>query len=259
VCFIHIYNFFTCFLFMGIEGYPEGIWLVFEILFEVILVFELIMQFILRNYLTHLWKEMHILHGKSQGFTKSKLLRYLLVAFPQTIILSLFLHRTPEKLLSFGVAVLRILKLLRFVEVKDTFDRSELKQRQKSAFSVTRILFILFYFQAFLHFWACVWLMTGRLDWSASDTAGWYNMAKFHMNPTMFEKYYESYYFIVTTFSGAGFGNVIPSTNCEWFVDTCLNLIGSSLFVCIFVDFTMEFSMRNLTQFENDNLLDESL
>ena len=146
VCFIHIYNFFTCFLFMGIEGYPEDIWLVLEILFEVILVFELVMQFILRHYLRQLWKEMHILHGKGQAFTKAKLLRYLLVAFPQTILVSLILHNSPDELLSFGIAVLRIFKLLRFNEIKDTFDRSELKQRQKSAFSVTRILFILFYF-----------------------------------------------------------------------------------------------------------------
>ena len=40
---IHIYNFFTCFFFMGIEGQPEGVWFVFEIVFEVFMVFELSM------------------------------------------------------------------------------------------------------------------------------------------------------------------------------------------------------------------------
>lgn len=109
-----------------------------------------------------------------------------------------------------------------------------------------------------MHFWACVWLITGRVDWS-NDEAGWYKMAKFHMNPSMLEMYYESYFFIITTFSGAGFGNIIPSTNCEWFVDTLLNLIGSSLFICIFVDFTMEFSMRDLKKYHNNNLLDETM
>lgn len=48
---------------------------------------------------------------------------------------------------------------------------------------------------------------------------------------------------------GAGFGNIIPSTNFEWFVGTLYNLIGSSLFIAIFVDFVTEYSMLNLTIF----------
>jgi UDP-glucose 4-epimerase len=63
----------------------------------------------------------------------------------------------------------------------------------------------------------------------------------------------------VTTISGAGFGNIIPTTTLEWFVDTFLNLIGSSLFTFIFVDFVMEFSMKDLQQFFNDNMLDQML
>jgi hypothetical protein len=96
-----------------------------------------------------------------------------------------------------------------------------------------------------MHFWTCVWLTTGRVDFSR-DVAGWYKMANFNLNPTRLEIYIESYYFVLTTFAGAGFGNIIPSTNLEWAIDTCINLIGSSLFICIFVDFVTEFSMRDL-------------
>jgi hypothetical protein len=46
---IHIYNFFTCFFFMGIEGYPEEAWYVLEILFEVLMLFEICMQLLLRT------------------------------------------------------------------------------------------------------------------------------------------------------------------------------------------------------------------
>lgn len=46
---IHIYNCFTCFFFMGIEGYPSSVWYVLEILSEVFMVFELCMQFLLRT------------------------------------------------------------------------------------------------------------------------------------------------------------------------------------------------------------------
>ena len=87
-----------------------------------------------------------------------------------------------------------------------------------------------------MHFWTCFWLATGRLDWSRNE-AGWYKMANFDKGPSTLEMYVESYYYVITTFAGAGFGNVVPSTNAEWFVATGLNLIGSSLFICIFVDF----------------------
>ena len=109
-----------------------------------------------------------------------------------------------------------------------------------------------------MHFWTCFWLATGRLDWSRNE-AGWYKMANFDKGPSTLEMYVESYYYVITTFAGAGFGNVVPSTNAEWFVATGLNLIGSSLFICIFVDFVMEYSMRCLTVYENNNLLEHTM
>jgi len=109
-----------------------------------------------------------------------------------------------------------------------------------------------------MHFFTCVWLITGRVDWSRNE-AGWYRMANFDKNPTYLEMYIESLYFVITTFAGAGFGNIVPSTNLEWFVDTFLNLIGSSLFICNFVDFVMEYSMRNLPEYENEKLLNETM
>jgi hypothetical protein len=51
------------------------------------------------------------------------------------------------------------------------------------------------------------------------------------------EQYVDSLFFAITTLGGAGFGNVVPSTNLEWGIDTIFNLIGCPLFVCIFVDF----------------------
>jgi hypothetical protein len=109
-----------------------------------------------------------------------------------------------------------------------------------------------------MHFWTCIWLLTGRVDFSR-DVAGWYKMANFNLNPTWLEMYIESYYFVLTTFAGAGFGNVVPSTNLEWAVDTIINLVGSSLFICIFVDFVTEFSMRDLRLYKNNEKLNSTL
>jgi Trk-type K+ transport system membrane component len=151
-----------------------------------------------------------------------------------------------------------MMKLLRFIEVRRFFDHIDIKTRKNSAFSVTRIVFTLYFFAAFVHFWTCIWLITGRVDWSR-HTAGWYRMDKFDMNPTMLEMYFESMHFIVSTFTGAGFGNIAPSTNFEFFVCTLLDLVGCSLFIVIFVDFTMEYKMRDLKKYQNNLLLDETL
>ena len=52
---IHSYNYFTCFMYMGIEGFPEEVWLVIEILTELFMVSELLMQFTLRTQVPWLW------------------------------------------------------------------------------------------------------------------------------------------------------------------------------------------------------------
>ena len=109
-----------------------------------------------------------------------------------------------------------------------------------------------------MHFWTCIWLLTGRVDFSR-DVAGWYKMANFNLNPTWLEMYIESYYFVLTTFAGAGFGNVVPSTNLEWAIDTVINLVGSSLVICMFVDFVTEFSMRDLRLYKNNEKLNSTL
>jgi len=100
--------------------------------------------------------------------------------------------------------------------------------------------------------------MVGRLEWETSNS-GWYKMDNFDLNPTWYEMYNESYFFIVTTCSGAGFGNVVPSTSAEYFVGTLINYIGSTLFICIFFDFMQELIMRDLPVFDNSNLYDETL
>jgi hypothetical protein len=94
-----------------------------------------------------------------------------------------------------------------------------------------------------------LWLNTGRMDPSASEKLGWYALAKFNLGPSWYEMYMESFYYVISTFSGAGFGNIIPTTDYEWFIATLINLVGTCLFSCIFVDFVMEYLLRDLKQF----------
>jgi len=171
------------------------------------------------------------------------------------------LANKPKILNSFGISCFRILKLFRWGEVHRYFTLFDLRSRKKGALSFNRALFIVYYFNAFLHFFTCVWLITGRVDMTkhGGHEEGWFKKANFDMNPTYLEMYIESLFFVITDFAGAGYGNIELSTNLEFFIDTFLNLIGSSLFICIFVDFVMEYSMRNLPVYTNAKLLDETL
>lgn len=150
------------------------------------------------------------------------------------------------------------MKLLDFDASLRFFINIDRQSRQKRASSFNRTVMILYYFIAFMHFFCCVWLITGRIDFSR-DEAGWYQMASFNQGPSKVEMYLESFFFVITTLGGAGFGNIVPSTNLEWVIGTFLNLMGSSLFICIFVDFVMEFQMRNLPVYEQDQLMYDTL
>ena len=61
---IHTYNFVTVFFFLGIEGFPEGIWLLFEIVSEVIITVDFVLRLIIRLSCPSIWEEMWLLHDK---------------------------------------------------------------------------------------------------------------------------------------------------------------------------------------------------
>lgn len=92
------------------------------------------------------------------------------------------------------------------------------------------------------HFIGCVWLMVGRLD--PSETAGWFKMAKYDtLEATISEKYIEAVFFVVATMTGLGYGNIVPSTNLEWFVDSFIMITGASIYAKFFADFAVEIYM----------------
>lgn len=92
----------------------------------------------------------------------------------------------------------------------------------------------------------CIWLIVGRID---PDPNNWFVMAKYkepvaegfnNRNVTTYEKYIDSVFYVVATMTGLGYGNVVPSTNLEWFVDIFIMITGSSIYVGFFADFAVE-------------------
>ena len=66
---IHTYNFVTTFFFLGIEGFPTGVWLMLEIITEMLIFCDFIMRLVLRFACPVIWDDMWLLHDKG---TRSK-------------------------------------------------------------------------------------------------------------------------------------------------------------------------------------------
>jgi hypothetical protein len=62
---IQTYNIITCFFFLGIAGFPQGLWLVFEVISEVITLGDCIFRLVCRLKFPEMWKDMTLLHDRS--------------------------------------------------------------------------------------------------------------------------------------------------------------------------------------------------
>ena len=54
-------------------------------------------------------------------------------------------------------------------------------------------------------------------------------------------------------------GNILPSTELDTTVCCFINFFGTAFYLMFFVDFVMEFMMRDLKKFENNKKLYELL
>jgi hypothetical protein len=108
-----------------------------------------------------------------------------------------------------------------------------------------RSIQVFFYFLLATHMIGCIWLVVGRLD---TNRQNWFMMARYlgpnsvnNVRPvTIFEKYLDAVFYVVATMTGLGYGNIVPSTNLEYFVDIFIMITGSSIYAGFFADFAVE-------------------
>ena len=112
----------------------------------------------------------------------------------------------------------------------------------KSFFNL-RTIQVIFYFLLATHMIGCIWLIIGRID---TDRNNWFVMARYEEHDTnvrevtIFEKYIDAVFYTVATMTGLGYGNIVPSTNLEYFVDIFIMITGSSIYAGFFADFAVE-------------------
>jgi hypothetical protein len=62
----HTYNFLTFWYFLGMVGFPEGFWLVLELLVELTILFDLCMRSYLKARMPNQWRTMWLLQAKEE-------------------------------------------------------------------------------------------------------------------------------------------------------------------------------------------------
>jgi hypothetical protein len=136
------------------------------------------------------------------------------------------------------------------------FETKEI-ERKNSLVTNGKTVQVVFFFLLATHMIGCIWLVIGRVD---LDRNNWFVMAKYTgenakdnvREVTDFEKYIDSVFYTVATMTGLGYGNIVPSTNLEYFVDTFIMITGSSIYAGFFADFALEIYRRNKDSIENE-------
>jgi prefoldin subunit 5 len=58
--------------------------------------------------------------------------------------------------------------------------------------------------------------------------------------------------------TGLGYGNIVPSTTLEYWVDILIMIIGSSIYAGFFADFAVEIYNQNKKTIENEQKLEQA-
>lgn len=150
------------------------------------------------------------------------------------------------------IAILRALKLLRLRHLYKIFETKEIE----AEYSPTKInqrmksISVVVIFMLSTHMIGCIWLIVGRID---PNRTNWFVVAKYTgpnsvgnlREVTPIEKYFDGVFFVVAVMTGLGYGNIVPSTNLEWFVEIFIMIIGSSTYLGFFSDFAVEIYKKN--------------
>ena len=85
----HTYNFITAWYFLGLAGFPDGTWLVFELTTEVIIFCDLCITIYLKKRMPNQWRTMWLLHSKQQDPSIAQYVLITIASIPQSLILSI--------------------------------------------------------------------------------------------------------------------------------------------------------------------------
>ena len=117
------------------------------------------------------------------------------------------------------IRIVRLLKLLRYVRahiVQSSFVRTHMKYttRKLCIFGISLVLIV--------HNLGCIWFYIGSIE---TDNQAWIYMSMIE-NLSITDKYIASLYYVFSTLTTVGYGDIVPVTNAEKIFAICLMGFG---------------------------------
>lgn len=200
---VNMYNVFNVALWLGIEGFPSGVWMGFEVVSEVIMLSDVIGR--IRMHKAPIWKKLWMLHDVFDN--KRGRVVLLIASLPYSIICYLIIGQTVS-LNKWWVALIRLPKLLRYPQFYTFFSTQKLiwKAGTLSLFQFFQLMVLLL---GLTHYAGSGWLFVARLEKlyvEELDAEGFWDESE----ATAFELYVDACFWSTCTLCGIGFSNVIP-------------------------------------------------
>lgn len=157
------YNYFTCFYFLAIEGFPFDSWLFIELTVEIFMIIDFLinMFLMLKNKVN--WRKMHMLRDKSDEKVVKIFFNFISV-IPSSLILFYVYSKHPFEIEGIHFNAIRIHKLLKFFDILIYFRNIEQIQKRKYRFSSISIIKIFYFLLVTSHLMTCVWLVFNRTE-----------------------------------------------------------------------------------------------
>lgn len=232
---LNLFQAFSVFFWVSIEGFPNDINLSIEILLELIYLLDIILRLCLRKYarnnnrlyfLNHLYNESSPI---ADTFIMIGSLPYII-----TISVTghfIYIDTNNNDLYSY----LLFIKLFRFFDLLRTRDKLHklLNSLNFSFVIFYRFLVTIIILMFTTHIAACFWLIVNKAE---SSDRNFYAISRFKYN-NFVDQYVLALEWAVSSMTGSCFGDVTPTTNLEVLTSVIIMVIGSTFYCQIFADF----------------------
>ncbi|CAG9319774.1 unnamed protein product [Blepharisma stoltei] len=220
---VNLYNIFTATYFLGIKGFPSSIWLAIELSFEIILLCDYISRWILKNL--EVWSRMWMLHEKSTYL-------HNICLFISSIPYSFFSLIMSVNLDGWGVAIVRILKTLRFFQFFTFFENQEILLKKASGGFLMKVCKYLILLLVIFQSTGMLLLVVGRIEVEKNNPYNWLQ-PWIDGDAQTYEIYTDAFYWAASMISRISYNSPIPNTAGEKVISALIMILG--VFTCAFI------------------------